>query len=189
MRTWLPSSFGRLNRVIVVNAGTAAVVEQHIYDEAGTTLLASAVAESHRYYPVEQVVLPDRLSIRLPTAGINFKIDLGAVQINQLSANQQQLWTLPAFEGYRQYDLGGAVPGTPVPGRLSAPAAPGTSGGASPAGYPVYPTTGYPTTNAAYLSRERSNVASFMPLPRYGIPEYTPPVATAAASQAPPSIR
>ena len=45
------------------------------------------------------------------------KIDLGTVQINQLAGDPQQLWTMPTFDGYPQYDLGGAVPNTPLPGR------------------------------------------------------------------------
>ena len=63
----------RLQRVTSIDARRAWVVEQHIYDQSGTTLLASAVAESHRYYPVEQVSLPDRLSIRLPTADMQLQ--------------------------------------------------------------------------------------------------------------------
>src|SRR5262245_6002034 len=108
LKTWLPSSFGRLNRVIAVNARTAAVVEQHIYDQTGTTVLASAVAESQWYYPVEQVTLPERLTIKLPPSGINFEINLGRnIQINQLPPNGGQLFTLPAFDGYPQHDLSG----------------------------------------------------------------------------------
>jgi len=183
LRSWLPSSFGRLNRVTVIDARRAWVVEQHIYDQAGTTLLASSVAESHRYYPVEQVSLPERLSIRLPTSGINLKIDLGAMQINQLNGDRQQLWTLPAFEGFPQYDLGGAVTGTPVPGRLTAPPPPA---GVTPAGYPAYPTTGYPASSAAYLPPPQANNGRFMPLPRYGLPQYAPPPAAATANQSRP---
>lgn len=185
LKTWLPSSFGRLNRVIVIDARRAWVVEQHIYDQAGTTLLASAVAESHRYYPVEQVSLPDRLSIRLPPSGINFKIDLGQMQINQLPANGGALFTLPTFDGFPQYDLGGAVPGTPVPGRLSAPAPPS---GMMPNGSPAaYPSTGYSATNAANLPNPQSSTARFMPLPRYGMREHVPPDIAATANQSPPA--
>jgi hypothetical protein len=167
LKTWLPSSFGRLNRVIAIDARTAAVVEQHVYDEAGTTLLASAVAESHRYYEVEQVTLPDRLSIKLPTSGVNFRMDLGRMQINQLPANREQLFALPTFEGFPQYDLGGAVTGTPVPGRLNAPSPP--PNGVTPAGFPAYPSTGYPAANAEYLSPPAANANGYMPLPRYGM--------------------
>ena len=85
------------------------VVEQHVYDPTGQTLIASAVAESHRYYPAEQVSLPQKISLRLPTAGLAMKIDLGTVQINQLAGDPNQLWAMPTFAGYPQIDLGGAV--------------------------------------------------------------------------------
>ena len=132
--------------------------------------------------PSSKCRCPERLSIRLPTSGIDLKIDLGAMQINQLNGDRQQLWTLPAFEGYPQYDLGGAVPGTPVPGRLTAPPPPD---GVTPAGYPAYPTTGYPASSAEYLSAPQASNGRFMPLPRYGLPRYAPPPAAATANQSP----
>lgn len=185
LKTYMPSSFGRLNRVVVIDARRAWVVEQHIYDEAGTTLLASAVAESHWYYQPQQVSLPERLSIRLPTAGINFKIDLGRqIQINQLPAGRDQLFKLPAFDGYPQFDLGGALPGTPVPGRLSAPLPPG---GVAPAGgSAAYPSTGFPAQSAVYQPGAPASTAQYMPLPRYGMREYLPK-SMATANQTPPA--
>jgi hypothetical protein len=124
IRSWLPSSAGTLHRVTVIDASRAWVIEQHVYDPSGQTLLASAIAESHRYYPAEQVSLPQRVSLCLPRApgteagrGLAMKIDLGAVQINQLAGDPQQLWSMPAMPGYPRYDLGGALPGTPLPGR------------------------------------------------------------------------
>ncbi len=116
----MPSASGTLQKVTLIDARRAWVLEQDIYDQAGTTLLASARAESYRYYPVEQVSLPDRISIQLPTANLRMTINLGTVQINQLTADRQQLWTMPTFEGYPQYNLGGAVPGTPLPGQPNA---------------------------------------------------------------------
>jgi hypothetical protein len=141
LRSWMPSASGNLPRVMVIDSRRAWVTEQYIYDASGATLLASAVAESHRYYPAEQVSLPERLSIRLPTAGLAFKIDLGAVAINQLPGEPQQLWSMPTMIGYPQYDLGGAVPGTPLPGRMPATQPPPLTGqptqsGNFPATYP-----------------------------------------------------
>lgn len=138
IRSWLPSASGTLSRVTVIDARRAWVVEQYVYDPTGSTLLASSVAETHRYYPVEQVSLPQRVSIRLPTANLALKIDLGTVTINQLPGDPRQLWSLPTFEGYPQYDLGGAMPDTPLPGRAVPP--PGAMqpapGGVVPAAYP-----------------------------------------------------
>jgi hypothetical protein len=178
LRSWMPSSSGTLQRVTVIEARRALVVEQHIYDQAGKVLLASAIAESHRYYPLEQVSLPEVVSIRLPTASIAMKINLGLMQINQLTADRQQLWTMPTFEGYQQFDLGGAVSGTPVPGRVSSQPVGGT---VVPTSYPAYPTTPYPVT-PAYGVRAAPPVAPgpavtsprYNPLPQYGRP-YTPP--------------
>jgi hypothetical protein len=139
LRTWLPSCSGTLNRVMVIDAARAWVVEQHVYDQSGQKLLASAVAESHRYYETLQVSLPQRISIKLPTAGLDLKIDMGSVQINQLAGDPNQLWSMPAFPGYPQYDLGGAFPSAPSPS--SAEAQP-TSRNVAPAAYyaPIYRT-------------------------------------------------
>ncbi|MGD9635466.1 MAG: hypothetical protein AB7G28_05175 [Pirellulales bacterium] len=119
LRMFMPSASGNLQRVVVIDARRAWVVEQHVYDPTGRTLLASAVAETHTYYPAEQVSLPQKISLRLPTAGLALKIDMGAVQINRLSGDPTQLWAMPVFEGYQKVDLGGALPNTPLPGQPS----------------------------------------------------------------------
>jgi hypothetical protein len=152
LRTWLPSASGNLQRVLVIDARRAWVVEQHVYDPTGTTLLASAVAESHQYLELQQVSLPQRVAISLPTANLNFKIELAAVQVNQLTGDRQQLWALPTFDGYPQHDLGGAAPGTPLPGA----AAVRSPYQVVPASYPVAP--------------QASNAGTFRPLPQYGMP-------------------
>ncbi len=136
LRTWLPSASGNLPRVLVIDSRTACVSEQYVYDVRGT-LLASAVAEWHRYCPEQQISLPGRLSIQLPTAGLSFKIDLGAVAVNQLAGDQSQLWTMPAFAGFPQYDLGGAVQGTPLPGPVHTAPMPLSARTDSPIAAPV----------------------------------------------------
>ncbi|HMC10785.1 MAG TPA: hypothetical protein VKH44_05825 [Pirellulaceae bacterium] len=168
LRSWLPSASGRLQRVTVVDARRAWVIEQDIYDPSGTTLLASARADSHRFYPVEQVSLPDRVTIQLPTANLRMTINLGVVQINQLATDRGQLFALPTFDGYQQINLGGAVPGTPLPG----PAAPSPLSGIVPTSYPSsYPTTPYPVTPAYSPTAPptgSSSDAIVGPLPLYG---------------------
>jgi hypothetical protein len=123
LRSVMPSASGTLQRLPVIDARRAWVVGQYVYDPSGRTLLASAVAESHTYYPTEQVSLPQKISLSLPTTGLALKIDMGAVQINRLAGDPAQLWTMPAFDGYQKIDLGGAVPNTPLPGQPQ-PAAP-----------------------------------------------------------------
>jgi len=115
----------------------------------------SAVAESHQYYPVEQVSLPQRISLQLPTAGLALKIDLGTVQINtvqinQLSGDPNQLWAMPAFDGYQKYDLGGALPNTRLPGRPTAQVTPGL---VVPAAFQPRPASAYPTYTPPTFAR------------------------------------
>jgi hypothetical protein len=120
--------------------------------------------------------LPQRVSIQLPPSGLNFKIDLGAVQINQLAGDRQQLWTLPTFEGYQQYDLGGAVPGTPLPGGTTMRQ---QASGVLPAGFPMNSATSYPEA-ALYrtpptVNATTNNGPQYQPLPQYGRPQYSAP--------------
>jgi hypothetical protein len=179
LRTTLASAAGNLQRVLLIDARRAWVVEQHIYDQAGTTLLASARADSHRYYPEQQVSLPDRISLELPTANMKLAINLGQMQINQLQGDGGQLWTLPTIEGHPQYDLGGALPGTPLPGTPLPGQAPPPqtptqplSKSIIPSAYAGYPTTPYPVmpaygSGAGSAATAASN-APLGPLPRYG---------------------
>jgi len=102
-----------------VDATRAWVLEQHIYDSNGT-LLASAVAKSHRYYPEADVSLPQKIDLRLPQAELSLSINLGSVQLNQLT-NNPALWTVPVMGADPQVDLGsirqdsaGATRGLPV---------------------------------------------------------------------------
>ena len=164
LRTWLPSASGTLSRVVRIDARRAWVVEQHVYDPTGQTLLASAVSETHQYYEREQVSLPQRVSLTLPTTGLAMKIDLGAVQINQLAGDPNQLWAMPALTGYPQYDLGGALPGTPLPGRPpgSANWSPPPTTNVAPSAYQAYPanhaaapSSVVPATFAAPVDRRR----------------------------------
>jgi hypothetical protein len=166
LRTWLASASGTLQRVVVIDARRAWVVEQHIYDQAGKTLLASAVAETHRYYPIEQVSLPELISIRLPSAKVDLKINLGAMQINQLASGNHQMFTMPTFDGCQQFNLGGAAAGTPLPGQgVSRP----LIDGVVPASYPAYPGTNYPVTPASLPGTPMTPTsASASGLPIYG---------------------
>ena len=120
VRSIVQSRIGTLTKTTVVDAQRAWVLEQHVYDAQGT-LLASAVARSHRYYPAANVSLPQEVDIRLPVAQMNLLIDVGTVQVNQGVLNSD-LWQLPVLAGYQQVDLGTARPDT-----ISAIAPPGSN--------------------------------------------------------------
>jgi hypothetical protein len=158
LRSIMPTASGNLQRLTVIDPRRAWVVGQYVYDPTGQTLLASAVAESHQYYPAEQVSLPQRISLQLPTTGLALKIDMGTVQINRLSGDPAQLWSMPAFDGYQKVDLGNALPNTQLQGQPPA---------AQP--LPIQPTAHYsypqqPVLPASYQPRNsREYPTSYLP--------------------------
>lgn len=129
IRSVIQSRIGTITKLTVVDARRAWVLEQYVYDAQGT-LLASAVARSHQYYPAVNVSLPQEIEIRMPIAQLALTIDLGTVAVNQPALNPA-LWEIPPMTGYQQIDLGTAPPNT-----LSAIGPPGSNDwntGASPA--------------------------------------------------------
>jgi hypothetical protein len=178
IRSWMPSSSGPLQRVTTIDARRAIVVGQYVYDQSGKTLLASAVAETHQYLPEQQISLPQTVAIQLPPANMALKINLGMVQVNQLSASPAQLWTMPTFDGAPQYDLGGAAVGAPLPGHVSSQP---LLNGVLPTSYPVTPSTGYAVTPASLPSAPptiNSQNAAVGALPVYGQRAMQTPPAT-----------
>ncbi len=109
IHTVMQTRSGTMTKSTVIDARRAWVLEQHVYDTSGT-LLASAVARSHRFYPGMGVSLPQEVEIRMPVAQMSLSIDVGTVAINQV-ANNPALWSLPVMSGYPQVDLGTAPPG------------------------------------------------------------------------------
>ncbi|RIK81507.1 MAG: hypothetical protein DCC67_08100 [Planctomycetota bacterium] len=95
---------GLLTKRTVVDARRAWILEQHVYDANGT-LLASAVARAHRYYPDTGVSLPQLIELRIPASELSLSIDVGTVAINRLPENPQ-LWTMPSVGPAPAVDLG-----------------------------------------------------------------------------------
>lgn len=168
IRSVLQTRIGTLTKSTVVDAQRAWVLAQHVYDAQGT-LLASAIARSHQYYPAANVSLPQKIDISLPTAQLALSIDVGTVQINQGTLNPA-LWQLPVLAGYRQVDLGSAPPGA-----VSAMGAPGSTDiytGASPANFGI--TTAPDVTPATYYDAPPS--ASYVVPPAQVIAGTTSPL-------------
>ena len=109
IRSVMQTRSGTMTKSTVVDAQTALVLEQHIYDPAGT-LLASAVSSRHRYYQAMGVSLPQKVELRLPAMQTSLSIDVGNVAVNQL-LQSPQLFSMPAISGVQQVDLGSAPPG------------------------------------------------------------------------------
>jgi hypothetical protein len=104
---------GPLTKRTVVDATRAWVLEQHVYDAQGT-LIASAVAKSHRYHQPANVSLPDKVEIKIPASELSLSIDMGSVEINTLTENPQ-LWAMPTKPGVPLTNLGAAQANAATP--------------------------------------------------------------------------
>jgi hypothetical protein len=139
---------GTVQRVIVVEKGTGVLREQHLYDAAGT-LMASTIAERHRFDPIAGATYPEKVTIRIPAAQMGLVVTTGPVALNAPVADGGQLWQMPQIAGVpvvdlggagsagvatRAWDLGGSTAAT-LPPRISTP----YSGGTIPAFSPTSP--------------------------------------------------
>ncbi|MEO0529472.1 MAG: hypothetical protein AAF266_02730 [Planctomycetota bacterium] len=94
LRAQVAGPNGTQQRVYVIDAQTAAVREQHVYDPAGT-LMASVFADRFRYDVVSQTSLPERVRLNVPAAGLDLTINTGAIVVNAPVGNGGQLWSPP----------------------------------------------------------------------------------------------
>ncbi|MEQ8849834.1 MAG: hypothetical protein RIC11_18990 [Botrimarina sp.] len=99
---------GPSQRVLVVDATTAEVREQHVYDASGA-LAASVTADNYRYDPTSGASLPERVRVSVPMAGLELTINTGPVTINAPLGDPAGLWTPPQLPGTPIVDLAGGA--------------------------------------------------------------------------------
>lgn len=104
IRSRQQSACGLLYRLIVIDAATALVLQQHLYNEQGLRL-ASAVASGHRRDPASGVWLPGNVEISAPGTQLNLSIDLGRVRVNEPIPLANQPWTMPSVPGWTPLNL------------------------------------------------------------------------------------
>ncbi|MGW8258062.1 MAG: hypothetical protein ACWGMZ_11290 [Thermoguttaceae bacterium] len=104
VRTIRETPDGPTTKVTILDGSQGWILEQNIYNAQGS-LLASAVASQHRRDPLSGLVMPGVVVINCPAARFTMRIDLGAVQINRLSGNPCELWTMPTIAGTPAVDL------------------------------------------------------------------------------------
>jgi hypothetical protein len=91
-------------------------MEQQIFDARGT-LRARSVAEGYRPDPRTGLFVPTAVRVECPEVGFSMRVDLGAVQVNQLQGNPAELWSMPSYPGFPLVDLGNPnLPYGPPPG-------------------------------------------------------------------------
>ncbi len=139
IRSVINAATDTMTRSTVIDVKRAWVLQQHLYNSAGT-LLASAIAHSHRYYPEYGVSLPQKIEIRLPPVQLALSINVGTVQLNSLAENPQ-MWSMPVLSGYPQIDLGTSqAAGTPIPAAGITSVAPMAPGATAPQAAPFLQT-------------------------------------------------
>jgi hypothetical protein len=104
VRTIRESPDGPITKVTILDASQGWVLQQNIYNAQGC-LLASATASGHRRDPLSGLVMPGVVMVNCPTAQFSMRIDLGPVQINRLSGNPSELWSMPSIQGTPAVDL------------------------------------------------------------------------------------
>ncbi|MBL9164733.1 MAG: hypothetical protein JNL18_18535 [Planctomycetaceae bacterium] len=180
---------GRLTKRTVVDATRALVLEQHVYDQQGT-LVASAVAKTHKYYDKLNINLPDDVEIRIPASELSLSIAMGTVEINTLGENPQ-LWTMPSKPGVPLVDLGASQANAATP-RMGdqitdanwygpGPAVGQIQTGASPVSVPIAPPV------AAYTTPSQTTAAPqrITPAPQFIHPSGVELPAASVARQNP----
>jgi hypothetical protein len=96
---------GKYTKITVIDAVSAWVMEQQIYDGRGQ-LRAKSVAEGYHRDPTSGLYVPTAVQVECPPMQFSMRIDLGNVQVNQPVSNGGELWTLPSIPSARLVDLG-----------------------------------------------------------------------------------
>jgi len=116
IRTVRETPDGPNMKVTIIDSVSAWVMEQQIYDTQGR-LRARSVVENYRRDPRTKLYVPTAVRVECPEAQFSMRIDLGAVQVNQLQGNPAELWTMPNYPGSTLVDLGNPnLPQGPPPG-------------------------------------------------------------------------
>jgi hypothetical protein len=107
IRTRIPDPAGDMVRTTVIHDRYAWVLRQQLHDSQGQ-LLANVQASRHRFYPGYGVSLPHHVRIQMAPGQPNqleFTIEVGSYQVNQITGEASQLWTLPTISGVPQVNL------------------------------------------------------------------------------------
>lgn len=94
---------GPATKKTVIDASTALVHEQHLYDYGGR-LVASITVREHRLDPLTNLVMPRIIDLQYPQAEFSMLVNLGNAEINR-PTHSQTLWSMPLIPGWPQVNL------------------------------------------------------------------------------------
>ena len=115
IRTVRSGPAGAQTKVTVIDAASAWVLQQHLYDERGQ-LIASSITSQHQSDPASGATLPRRVEIQVPAHRFSMRLDLRSLQINTPGSNAA-LYELPAYQNANLIDMADPrviSPNTPV---------------------------------------------------------------------------
>jgi len=157
IRTIIPSGTGNKSRMTVVDEARGWVMEQHLYDEAGT-LVASALTNRHWRDPGTGAIVPQEIEIRSPATQFTMKLDIRQWTVNSIPADPAQLFAMPSVPGWNTVNLADPNMQASPPVTQSVPAAMSPSPNASSA-------TAVPPANAGATYSTGGAVQA----PNYGV--------------------
>jgi hypothetical protein len=99
---------GRPVRQMILIDTCHGVVLQHSLYDLGGQLIAKATLGNHRYVG-NGVVVPHRIDLDWPQAGLALSMHLGTVEVNPVGL-PEQMWQLPSIPGAPRYDLDAVQP-------------------------------------------------------------------------------
>jgi len=123
IRTTRNTPDGPQTKHTIVDAFSAVILEQHVFDRQGQPI-ASSICRGHRLDPVTKLNVPRVIEIRHPASQLTMTIDLGNVRVNELSGDATERWSMPTPEGAPLVNLcapGARVPPMQVPAVSSLP--------------------------------------------------------------------
>lgn len=85
---------GPVTKAIVLHNRFAWVLEQRVYD-AQSQLIAASRTSNHQYYPTDQVALAQHIEVQVPSAQLQFSIDVDRYLVNNLQGDPASLFALP----------------------------------------------------------------------------------------------
>lgn len=125
IHTFVPTPYGHMIRVTVLDARRGTVLQHNLYNEQ-RRLVASAQLSRHRYDEKNQVVLPEQIEVVSPMAGLTLTVTVRDWQINteEPAPASAARWQLPDYPGWPRIDLARLGPAHSAPPRPSAPPQP-----------------------------------------------------------------
>lgn len=100
----LPTQMGDLKQRMIVDAWNGYVLEQHIYDPLGATLLSS-ITSRHKHDPTTGAALPRTIEMSWPTSKMSFTLTVSDWTINGIPPDNMALWQVPQPKDYPVVDL------------------------------------------------------------------------------------